>query len=232
MSLQSLHTRPSGTASLGAPHCCYCGPHLCRLRNLHLIIAPGPEIPSHSTPALWRLMQKPICYCVHKQCVWSGSSSQWLKWSYLLSRVPLILVVRYLWNQMNNRRLLASIAWEQRKIYLGHSEACGIIPTPRPRILPWGPQVCLPDSALTINSSRAGTMSICLYIPQFLVLEHDGHSVNFCWTKVLDSTLLQKVINLVFIVRINLGQGGKFFLDQSKVSSPETQVILLTLHFF
>lgn len=32
-------------------------------------------------------------------------------------------------------------------------------------------------------------------------------------------------------MRISLSQGGKFFLDQSKVSSQETQVVLLILHF-
>lgn len=47
----------------------------------------------------------------------------------------------------------------------------------------------------------------------------------------LNFNLLQKVINLLFIMRISLDQGRKFFSDQSKVSSLETQIILLTLHF-
>lgn len=68
----------------------------------------------------------------------------------------------------------------RRKIYLGHSEACGIIiPTPHPRMLPGGPHLCLQDSVLTANSSGAGTMLIYLYIPQSLALKYYGHSVNF-----------------------------------------------------
>lgn len=61
-------------------------------------------------------------------------------------------------------------------------------------ILLW---VCL--SNLTIDSWGAGTMLIYLYISQSLAgcLEHCGHSVNFCWTKLLELTLLQKVINLL-----------------------------------
>lgn len=84
------------------------------------------------------------------------------------------------------------------------------------RILPWGPHVLARFSPDYKFLGDRDHVNLSLYLPV------SSTGVLWALSQLLELTLLQKMINLLFIKRISVGQRGKFFLDQSKVSPPVT----------